>query len=46
MTHAKPAGAADVKYFNSLVKIMGGAVGHATKAAHVLAVVHVIPQLR
>jgi hypothetical protein len=46
MTHAKPAGDDDMKYFNSLVQIMAGAVGHATKAAHVLAVVHLIPRLR
>lgn len=46
MTHSKPAGDNDLKYFNSLIEIMAGAVGHVTKAVHVLALVYVIPSLR
>lgn len=46
VTHAKPAGEDDLKYFNDLVGIVAGAVGHATKATHVLAMVYVIRMLR
>jgi hypothetical protein len=46
MTHSKPPGEDDLKYFNSLIEIMAGAVGHVTKATHVLALAYVIPRLR
>jgi hypothetical protein len=45
MTHGKPAAEDDLQYFSDLVVIMAGAVGHATRAAHVLAIVYIIPRL-
>jgi cytochrome P450 len=45
MSHAKDAGEDDILYFTRLVQAMAGAVGHVTKATHVLTMVHVIPRL-
>ncbi|MEP7307941.1 MAG: hypothetical protein ABJA98_20755 [Acidobacteriota bacterium] len=45
MSHSKPIGADDLQYFEDLIRIMVGALGHAIKAVHILAIVHVIPSL-